>query len=354
MIKIVVIGDIYVDPDFMAQEAQRIDFDEEIFVQTYNWENRSKDHFRVRALEIEKHGPEVELPSKELMAMTQDADVIITHFCPLPAKMIQGAQKLKLIGTCRGGMEHIDVAAATERGIPVIHCIRNALPVAEFVVGTILSETRNIARSHADLRKGTWQKEFPNSAYTKTMEEMTVGLVGLGYIGKLTAKKLLGMGTRVWASDPFVSQEELQKEGLNVKLVDEQTLFSSCDVISLHLRLTEKTENYVGAELIGKMKPTGYLINSARAGVVDEEALFAALREKRIGGAAIDVWWEEPISPDNRFLGLENITMTPHIAGSTVSAIPLSPRLLVEEINRFLEAGISRMVVNKLEWKGIK
>lgn len=353
MIKIVVIGDIYVDPEFMAEEARRINFEDEIFVQTYNWENRSKDHFRVRALEIEKHGPEAEAPSRELMGMVEDADVIITHFCPLQAEVIHAAKKLKLIGTCRGGMEHIDVAFASERGIPVIHCIRNALPVAEFVVGTILSETRNIARSHAQFRQGIWQKEFPNSSYTKTFEEMTIGLVGLGYIGKLTAKKLLGMGTRVWAADPYISEADLRREGLDVKLVDAETLFESCDVVSLHLRLTEKTQNFVNEDLIGKMKPTGYLINSSRAGVVDEDALYEALCNKRIGGAAIDVWWEEPISPNNRFLALENITMTPHIAGDTVTAVPLSPRLLTEEINLYLQNGKSKMVVNGVEWRGV-
>ncbi len=353
MVKIVVIGDIYVDPEFMAEEARRINLEDKVFVQTYNWENRSKDHFRVRALEIEKHGPEAEVPSKELVAMVKDADMIITHFCPLQAEVIQAAKKLKLIGTCRGGMEHIDVATATERGIPVIHCIRNALPVAEFVVGTILSETRNIARSHAQFRQGIWQKEFPNSAYTKTFEEMTVGLVGLGYIGKLTAKKLLGMGTQVWAADPYILEDDLQREGLDVKLVDAETLFASCDVVSLHLRLTEKTQGFVGEDLIGKMKSTGYLINSSRAGVVDEDALYAALLARRIGGAAIDVWWEEPISPENRFLALENVTMTPHIAGDTVSAIPLSPRLLVNEINLFLANGESQMVVNGVEWRNV-
>ncbi len=351
MKKVVVIGDIYVDPDYMAEQAKKLLLDDEIEVFTYNWENRSKDHFRVRALAIEENGPDAENPSSELLTLTNDADVILTHFCPLPSSLIQSAKNLKLIGTCRGGTEHIDIAAATEKNIPVVHCIRNALPVAEFVVGLILSETRNIGRSHAAFKTGEWTKEFPNSSYTKTLEDMKIGLVGLGYIGKLTAKKLLGIGTTVWASDPFLSQAELNAEGLKVQLTDMETLFQECDVISLHLRLNEKTKNLIGMKELSMMKSTGYLINTSRAGVLDEEALYHALKTCQIGGAAIDVWWEEPINPANPFIQLDNVTMTPHIAGDTVEAIPLSPRLLVKEINHYLEKKTSKMVVNKIDWK---
>ena len=344
--KIVAVGDIYVDPETIAKEAKRIAIDEDITVISYNWENESKEVFRKRAHHIELEGPEAETFPEALYEAIRDADMFLTHFCPVPAKLIEHAERLKLIGTCRTGLEHIDVNAATARNIPVVHCIRNATAVADFVLGLLISETRNIARGHKSITEGHWGQSFPNSQFTTTLDRLKVGLVGLGYIGKMVAQRLTALNIEVIGTDPYVSQDELLEEGLKIEKVSIEDLFATCDVVSIHLRQTPKTINMIDQKLLGLMKSSSYFINTSRAGVVNEADLLSILKQKKIAGAAIDVWWEEPIPKDSEFLTLDNVTATPHIAGETVDAIPLSPKLLVDEINKFLITGKNSMVVN--------
>lgn len=343
--KILVIGDIVVPCELLVEAAQSLDADAEVVA--VEWPNASRAEFQARAQNLEKNGPEAEEIPAEAFAEAADADIILTHFCPVSRKLIDAAPQLKLVGTCRGGMEHIDVAAATERNIPVIHCIRNAEATSDFAVGLMFAEARNIARAFAVLKTGEWRKDYVNSGYTTSMCEMTLGLVGLGNIGKLVAKKCLGVGMkRVLAYDPYITQEQLDEQGLNVTLVDEETLFSESDIVSLHLRLTPETAGHVGERLLGLMKPTAYLINTSRAGVLDKDALVKALTERTIGGAALDVFWEEPVPADDPILALDNVTVTPHNAGNVVDALPKSPLLLARKIKEYWETGKSDMVVN--------
>ncbi len=233
-----------------------------------------------------------------------------------------------------------------KRNIPVIHCIRNAEATSDFAVGLMFAETRNIARAHAAVKQGVWRKEYVNNQYTTSMCEMTVGVVGLGHIGKLVAKKCLGIGMKVIAHDPFVTQEKVDEIGLDVKMVSKEELFKTADIITLHLRVTPETKNSINKEYIGLMKPTAYLINTSRAGVLDKDALVEALQNRTIGGAAIDVFWEEPVPKDDVLLTLDNLTMTPHNAGNVVDALPKSPLLLARTIKEFWDTGKSDMVVN--------
>lgn len=252
-----------------------------------------------------------------------------------------------MIGTCRGGVEHIDVNAATDLNIPVIHAIRNAEPVAEFTIGLMIAESRNIARSHLEIKNGRWRKTFMNSQHTSCLKDKKVGILGLGNIGKLVAGKLAAMGVEVIAYDFYISQDALDSKGIRVKMTSLDELFSQSDIVSIHLRLTEETRNFVSKKLLTKMKPSAYLINTARAGVLDHDAIVEVLKENKIAGAAMDVFWNEPINSDDPILKLDNITMTSHIAGDTVDAIRKSPKLIVEKINEFLYKGVDDMVVNK-------
>lgn len=343
--KIVVVGDIVVPCDLLVEAARTLDDSAEIVA--VEWKCESRQEFQHRAQNLEKNGPDAEEVPADVYEQVVDADVLLTHFCPVPAGLVEAGENLKLIGTCRGGMEHIAVAAATARNIPVIHCIRNAEATSDFAIGLMFAEARNIARSHAALKQGEWRKEYVNSQYTTSMCEMTLGLVGLGNIGKLVAKKGAGLGMkRVIAYDPFVTQEQIDEQGLPVTLVDEDELFSSADVVSLHMRLTPETKGCIGEHLLGLMKPTAYLINTSRAGVIDKDALVHALTERAIGGCALDVFWEEPVSADDPLLSLDNVTITPHNAGNVVDALPKSPLLLARKIREYWETGTSDMVVN--------
>jgi len=343
--KILVIGDVVVSVDLLVEAARSLD--EHAEIETCCWDTGARDEFNRHSLNIEKNGPTAEKIPHEAYELVADADMLLVHFCPIPASLIDAGKNLKLIGTCRGGMEHVDVAAATERNIPVIHCIRNAECTSDFAVGLMLAETRNIARAHRALMQGEWRKTYANSEYTASMCNMTLGLMGIGNIGKLVAKKCIGIGMkRVIAHDPYVTQAQLDEQGLNVTLVSEDELFSTADIVSLHMRLTPDTANTISTKQLGLMKPTAYLINTSRAGVLDKDALVKALQEHTIGGAALDVFWEEPIPEDDPILSLDNITITPHTAGQVVDALPKSPLLLARKIQEFWDTGTSDMVVN--------
>jgi D-3-phosphoglycerate dehydrogenase / 2-oxoglutarate reductase len=343
--KIIVIGDIHVPTENLAKAAEGLYSDDKEIIKI-EWPIKDKQDFQEKALNIEKNGPSAEKIPDGLLDEIVDADMLLVHFAPIPKEVIERGKKLELIGTCRGGVEHIDVAAATKRNIPVIHVIRNAEAVSDFTIGLIISETRNIARSHFAIKNGYWRKEFVNSKYTKNLKDQTVGLVGLGHIGKLIAKKLDLLGVNVLGYDPYVTKQDLEERGINVKFTTLENLFMESDIISLHLRLTKETESMINEKLISLMKPSSYLINTSRAGVLDEKAIIEALQTKKIAGAALDVFWQEPLPENHPLLNLDNVTLTSHLAGDTVDAIPKSPFLLKDEINNYLIYGRSDLIVN--------
>ena len=346
--KIIVVGDTLVSSDYMEKQAERLFPGHDKKIVKFDWEMKTKEEFQEVILDLEKNGPEARKLTEEITNELADADILMVHFAPVSADTLEKAKNLKLIGTCRGGVEHIDIEAATRKNIPVLHVIRNAEPVAEFTLGLIYSECRNIARSHVSIKNGGWRKSFPNSRYVTTLSELSVGLLGMGYIGKIVAGKLLKLGVKVKAHDPFLDKEKLEKEGLgDVELVSLEELFKNSDIISLHIRLTDKTKNFVNMELLSLMKENAYLINTARAGILDEEALIKILGEKKIAGAALDVFWEEPIPENHPILKLDNVTLTTHIAGDTVDAIPKAPKLLVNEMNEFLNNRKMDMIINQ-------
>ncbi|WP_330998231.1 2-hydroxyacid dehydrogenase [Pectinatus frisingensis] len=348
-VTVIVVGDVFVSIDNMKKSLERLQIPIKN-VKSVFWGTDSKDDFQKNISIIEKNGPESVPYPKELEKMICDADILFTHFCPIPRNIIEKGKKLKLIGTCRGGLEHIDVAAATENNIPVVHVIRNAEPVADFTLGLILAETRNIARAHHEIENGNWQKEYPNSKFTTSLRELTVGLIGLGNVGKLLARKLINLGVNVIGYDEYVTDQSLSKSGIQIQMVSLEEVLKA-DVVSVHLRLTQSTRKFINAERINEMTAHTYFINTSRSGVVDESALTAALLNHRIAGAALDVFNQEPLPQDSPFLQMDNVTLTPHIAGDTVDAIPKSPNLLTEEISKFIYHGKSDMVVNSNKLK---
>jgi len=172
----------------------------------------------------------------------------------------------------------------------------------------------------------------------------TIGLVGFGNIGSLVAKKLSGFDVRVLVYDPYTDPEVLRANG--VEPASLETVLSEADIVSLHARLSDESKGMIGAEQLALMKPTAILINTARAGLVDEAALVETLRENRIAGAALDVFSTEPIPADSPFLELDNVTLTTHLAGTTADALSNSPFLLMEDIAKLLTGGQPRFLKN--------
>lgn len=346
-VKIVVVGDKSIAPEVLEEAARGLNVGGEKIIKKLWWGSHIRSEMQQQLLKVEVNGPEAEPYAEGLLEEIVDADYLLSHLGTIPREVIEKAEKLKLIGACRGGMEMVDVKAAAEKGIKVMHVIRNAEAASDFAVGLMFAEARNIARSHAAVMQGSWRKEYVNSGYTTSMREMTAGIVGLGHIGKLTAQKLLGIGMKVCGYDPYVSQEALELAGLHeVNMISLEELFERADIVSLHMRVTPETEGMIDKTLLSRMKKTAYLINTSRAKVLNKEDFVGVLEKRQIGGAALDVFWDEPLSLEDPLLKLDNITMTSHMAGNVVDALPKSPFLLVRTINQYLETGKSDMLVN--------
>ncbi|MFI3622621.1 2-hydroxyacid dehydrogenase [Vagococcus fluvialis] len=346
--KAIVIGDALVSSSVLEEACFQMNFEYPITeVDKFEWySNLSKDEFQEHILEIERFGPEKVTLPENLLDSLLDADYIFCHYAPISKEMILAAPNLKMVGTCRGGLENVNLEALKENNVNMIHVIRNAEPVADFALGLMFSETRNISRAHLAISKGTWQKSFSNDEYKTILRNQTVGIAGAGYIGKQLIKRLNGLGIKTYVYDPFVKEEALEKDGLDVTMLDTlEELFKTVDILSLHMRVTEETKEIVDEKLLNLMKPSAYIINTARADLIKKEDLIEALKIKKIAGAALDVSWTEPIELTDDLLSLDNITLTTHIAGDTVDAIPLSPLLLKDVINEYLEKGFSDMVV---------
>lgn len=348
MIKIIVVGDALVSSENMEKAAYMLHLNDEIKVEKFEWFSElSKDEFQKKILLIERSGSEhVPIPAG-ILAVLPEADYLLVHLAPVSQTMICAGTNLKMIGVSRGGLENINIQEAAKHNIPVIHVIRNAVPVAEFTLGLMLAETRNIAKSHYSIKTGGWEKEFSNAFYKTTLSNLKVGLVGLGNIGKLLVEYLQALNIEVQAYDPFVSAEELMRENLTVKKVSLQEIFENSDIVSLHTRLTEETTDMINKDLLFLMKKNAYLINTARAKLINKADLLEVLQNKKIAGAALDVFWTEPIPVNDPFLKLDNVTLTAHIAGDTVDAIARSPYLLKNVMNDYFAAGFSKMIIHE-------
>lgn len=309
-----------------------------------DWESNSAK-LQARRLAVEKQGPEIEPVEPLVETYGKDAELLAGLFITISSKVIDAMPRLRIAGVARAGVENVNIKAATERGVLVFNVMgRNAEAVSDFTVGLLISESRNIARSHLGIKQGEWRKKFANSAWVPELKGKTIGLVGFGFIGRLVARKLSGFDVKISVYDTYVKPEEIEAAG--ARPVDKETLFRESDFISLHGRLLPGGAAMVGAVELGMMKPTAYLVNTARAGLVDEKALIAALKSGAIAGAALDVHSSEPINPDNEILTLDNVTLTSHIAGTTREALTRSPDLLMQDIAKLFSCDLPNGIAN--------
>jgi D-3-phosphoglycerate dehydrogenase len=275
-----------------------------------------------------------------------EVEVLIVHGAPVTREVIEAARGLKVIGCTRGGPVNVDVKAATERGIPVLYTPgRNADAVADFTMGLILAELRNIARAHDSLRQGFWNLDYNRyECLGFELKNRVLGIIGLGHIGTKVAERAKGFGMKVIAYDPYVSAKKASAIG--VRLVPLRSLLKRSDVVSLHCRLTEETKGMIDERAISLMKPTAILVNTSRGGIIDTEALYRALSEGRIAGAALDVYEREPLEKDSPLLKLHNITLTSHIAGYSKDVVHRCGRMIASDLRRFFEGKAPRYVYN--------
>jgi D-3-phosphoglycerate dehydrogenase len=284
------------------------------------------------------------LPKDELLNIIQDyVALVVRSETKVTKDVIERAKNLKVIGRAGVGVDNIDVEEATRKGILVINAPEgNTIAACEHTIGLMLAISRKIPQAFSLLRQGKWERKsfIGNELYGKTL-----GLVGLGRIGSEVAKRAKSFKMRVIAYDPFISPEKAKE--LDVELYsDLPALLKEADYVSLHLPLTQDTKNLIGKKELEMMKPTAYLINCARGGLVDEDALYEILKEKKIAGAALDVFKNEPINPDNPLLTLDNVVLTPHLGASTQEAQEKVALIVAEEIIRFFKGEMVSHAVN--------
>lgn len=327
--KIIGIGDLLIPSSYIEKGFNN--FKEKGYeLETIDWINDNYEHLQNINLLIEQNGAEAYELEDYIIDACKDADIIITQFCPITKKLIDNCNNLKAIGVLRGGIENINLDYCNEKNILVFNTPgRNANAVADFTVGMLLCEARNIARSHKLLKEGKWVKEYSNKDYVPDLCDKTVGIIGYGAIGQKVAKRLKAFDMKVIIYDPYYKNDDVTKVTL-------EELFKQSDFVTIHSRLTKENEKMINYELLSLMKPTAYFINTARSGLVDEDALDKILSEKKIAGAAIDVFEKEPPGIDYKFMKYDNVTVTPHMAGSTKDAFTYSPILLSKAMYNYL------------------
>jgi D-3-phosphoglycerate dehydrogenase / 2-oxoglutarate reductase len=268
-------------------------------------------------------------------ALASDAYVLVTHVAPVSASVIEACPRLKIIACCRGGPSNINVEAATARGIPVVNApARNAQAVVEFTLGLILAEYRGIGRAHCALSNGEWLGELYR--YDRTGRELrgqTIGLVGFGAIARILVPYLRPFELRVLAYDPFVSADRMAELGVEKHELDD--LLEASDIVSLHARVTPTTVGLIGAAQINRMKKGAYLINTARGPLVDYDALYKALANGHLAGAGLDTFPMEPPPSEWPLLKLPNVTLTPHVAGSSRESAERGADIVAREVARY-------------------
>jgi D-3-phosphoglycerate dehydrogenase len=252
-----------------------------------------------------------------LLPALADVDaVLIRSATTIDGEALAAAPRLKVVARAGIGLDNVDVPAATARGVLVVNAPQsNIVTAAEHALALLLSVARHVPAADASLRSGQWKR----SAFTGVeIAEKTVGVVGLGRIGQLFAARIAAFGTTVIAYDPYL--QPARAASLGVTLVDLPTLLSSADIISIHLPKTPETLGLIGAAELATVKRGVLIVNAARGGLIDEQALADALRDGRVGGAGIDVFVTEPPGADHPLVGLPNVVVTPHLGASTVEA----------------------------------
>ncbi|MEN6626177.1 MAG: phosphoglycerate dehydrogenase [Candidatus Sumerlaeia bacterium] len=256
--------------------------------------------------------------------------------------MLASSGKLKVIGRAGAGVDNVDVEAATEKGIIVMNTPGgNTLSTAEHAISMLLALARRIPQADHSMHAGKWDKK---SIVGMEMFGKTLGVVGLGRIGRVVAEHMQAFGMDVLVHDPLLTAEAAEK--MHVRSVAIEEMCRAADAITIHAPLNDDTRGIIGRDELAMMKPGVLVVNCARGGIVDEQALYEALRDRRIGGAALDVFEIEPLPAENPLRGLDNVILTPHLAASTAEAQEKVARDIAAQIREALSGEMIRNAVN--------
>jgi D-3-phosphoglycerate dehydrogenase len=277
-----------------------------------------------------------------LQAALEDADALVVRSAvQVDDALLEHAPKLRVIGRAGVGVDNIDTEAATRRGIVVMNTPgANAVAVAELTIGLMLALARKLPAANSTMHAGKWEKKSLQGA---ELRAKTLGILGLGRIGLEVARRARGFGLELIGSDPFVSAAVARENG--IALVSLEEMFAKADYLTLHVGLTPQTQGVINAKTLAAMKKGVRIINCARGELVDDTALVEALKSGKVAGAALDVFAQEPLK-DSPYFELDNVILTPHIAGSTAEAQEAVGVQIAMQVREYLKLGVAQNAVN--------
>jgi D-3-phosphoglycerate dehydrogenase len=278
------------------------------------------------------------LRAEKIGAIVVEADFLQEQHFAVPS--------VKIAGVCRNALNLVDVGAATGLGVPIIHTpSRNTTAVVELTIGLMIAVSRHLPHAHEWVRAGKWTD--PIDAYIRfrgrELAGSTVGVIGLGQIGGEVAEKVAALGARVVAHDPYLPAKRAKELGL--RMVSFGKLLEQADFVTLHTSLASK-DAVIDGDALDLMKPEAYLISTGAGTAVDIDALAARLKSRRIAGAGLDVFPGHMLAADSPLLEMDNVVLTPHIGGATGESIERHSRMIVEDIERYLDGKRMRRVAN--------
>lgn len=295
---------------------------------------------RDAGFEVEKR---TGLSAQELTrAIAGCAGLVVRSETKVTAELMDNAPDLRVVGRAGVGVDNIDVPAATSRGIVVMNAPDgNTITTAEHTIALLIAMARRVPQANSSLKSGKWDRK---SFIGVELQGKTLGIVGMGRIGRTVASRARAFGMKIVAFDPFIAPEQARDAEVELATLDE--VLAAADFLTVHTPLTTETRGIIGADAFAKMKRGVRVINCARGGLVDESALYDAIKSGTVAGAALDVFTTEPPSPDNPLLSLDEVVVTPHLGASTTEAQEGVAFTVAEQMRDYLSSGALRGAVN--------
>lgn len=305
-----------------------------------------REHFTVHSVEPSIAGGS--LSSRGIDDLLSTAEVVITELDQVDEASLAKAPHLRAVVSCRANPVNVDIAACTSRGIPVLTTpARNAEVTADLAFTLLLMTVRHAGQAERWLRDGNWSSDDVFEPYSLfrgiQLSGRTLGILGGGAVGKGVLRRARGFGMDVMVYDPFLSEGAFGDEARIAPLDD---VLANSDIVTLHVPLMEETISLLGARELSLIRPGSFLINAARAALIDEEALVSAVTERRLAGVGLDVFWQEPTTTDHPLFASDIVTMTPHIAGASDDVIREHSRIAVDGLTEWREGRQPKTVKN--------
>ena len=333
--RLAVIGDNFITTSSLIRHIEALNASLEIREKQYPWPDEPM-HLVADRPDLEGIREYVGTP-EEVVEIAQSAEILVNHLAPVSEGILESLPDLRMIVITRGGPVNIDVAAVAERGVRLANMPgRNASAVAEFTIGLMLAETRHIRGGHESLRAHRWRGDlYRQDLAGRELGELSVGIIGYGNVGTRVVSLLLAFGARILVHDPFKNLGEGHRAS-GVEQTGIDRLLAESDLVSIHSRLQADGTNRFDRSFFSRMRKGTILVNTARGVMVDYSDLHDVLSDGTLRSAALDTFDNEP-PLDSPILDLPNVTLTPHLAGSSRNTVEVTARMAAEEVRRYLE-----------------